>query len=98
MARVWRSGKPLWSASFEVDMAATSAVESCPLGHVWFAVKTDSTVYAVIELLGRALEPHPPDNLLFLEQLGYRLGYALEDLRFGRSRERLPWKRPDWKG
>jgi hypothetical protein len=82
--RVWRSGIPLWSANFA-------------LGGVRFAVKTDSTVYAPIELLGRAPEPNPPDNLVLIEQLGYRLGYALEELRYGSPRARLPWISPDGK-
>jgi hypothetical protein len=90
VGRVWRSGMPLWSASFVLDTAVPSAFEAGPLGAVWFAVKTDSTVYAVIELLGRALEPNPPDNLVLIEQLGYRLGYALEELRYGSPRARLP--------
>jgi hypothetical protein len=97
VARVWRSGKPVWSASFVPDTAVRSTFGAGPLGGVWFAAKTDSAVYAVIELLGRALEPSPPDNLIFLEQLGYRLGYALEELRHGRARGGLPWELPDRK-
>lgn len=95
--RVWRSGKPLWSTSFVLDTTWPSAFAAGPLGGVWFAVKTDSAVYAVIELLGRALEPKPPDNLEFVEQLGYRLGYALEQLRHGSSRGRFPWRLPSGK-
>jgi hypothetical protein len=91
---VWRSGKPLWSASFVLDTALPSAFEASEFGAVWFAIKTDSAVYAVIELLGRALEATPPDNLVFVEQLGYRLGYALEELRPGGSRGRFPWSSP----
>jgi hypothetical protein len=94
VGRVWRSGRPLWSASFVLDTAVPSATEAGPLGAVWFAVKTDSTVYAVIELLGRALEPNPPNNLVLIEQLGYRLGYGLEELCYGSPGGRLPWKSP----
>ena len=47
-------------------------------GGVWFAVKTDTAMFGVIELLGRALEPAAPENLVNLERLGFRLGLALE--------------------
>jgi hypothetical protein len=89
--RVWRSGKPLWPASFVLDTAVPSAFEAGELGAVWFAIKTDSAVYAVIEFVGLALESNPPENLGFLEQLGYRLGYALEELSHGGPRGRFPW-------
>jgi hypothetical protein len=92
VGRVWRSGKPFWSASFVFDTAPPRAYEAGELGAVWFAIKTDSAVYAVIELLGRALEANPPVNLVFLEQLGYRLGYALEELRPGGTGRRFPWR------
>lgn len=55
-------------------------------GGVWFALKTVTAVYAVIEQLGRAFEPKTPGNLIELERLGFRLGYALEELWHGRER------------
>jgi hypothetical protein len=85
----------VWSASFVLDTAVPSAIEAGPLGGVWFAVKTDSTMYAVIELLGRALEPNPPNNMVLIEQLGYRLGYGLEELCNGSRGGRLPRRSPD---
>jgi hypothetical protein len=82
-ARVWRSRKPLWSNSIvlETDAPPPGADE---LGSgVWFAVKSDTFVYGVIELLCRTLEQRAPDNLVMLERLGFRLGQALEELRHG---------------
>ena len=69
---VWRSRKPLWSTSLVLDTALPPAVEAGSRGGVWFAVKTDTSVYGVIELLGRALEPTTPDNLVLVEQLAHR--------------------------
>jgi hypothetical protein len=81
---VWRSRKPLWSTSFWLD----TALPPTPglRGGVWFAVKSDTSVYGVIELLGRALEAKTPDNLVVVERLGFRLGHALEELRHGNAR------------
>jgi GAF domain-containing protein len=83
---VWRSRKPLWSTSLVLDTALPRALEAGLRGGVWFAVKTDTSVYGVIELLGRALELKTPDNLVVVERLGFRLGHALEELRHGNAR------------
>lgn len=91
---VWRSRKPLWSTSFVLDTALPPALEAGLRGGVWFAVKTDTSVYGVMELLGRALEPKTPDNLMILERLGVRLGHALEELRHGKSHGRFRWQSP----
>jgi hypothetical protein len=48
---------------------------------VWFAVKTDTSIYGVIELTGRAMDSRTPDNLFMIERLGFRLGQALEERR-----------------
>jgi hypothetical protein len=85
---VWRSRKPLWSSSLVLDTAAPSAGEAGMRGGAWFAVKTDTSVYGVIELLGRALELRTPDNLVFIERQGVRLGHALEESRHGTARLR----------
>lgn len=83
---VWRSRKPLWSTSLVLDSALPPSLEAGLRGGVWFAVKTDTSVYGVIELLGPALEPKTPDNLVLVERLGFRLGHALEELRHGNAR------------
>jgi hypothetical protein len=82
-AHVWRHRKPLWSDSIALD-AREHLLEAQRLGSgVWFAVKTDTFVYGVIELLGRSLEQRAPDNLVAFERLGFRLGQAFEELRCG---------------
>jgi hypothetical protein len=48
---------------------------------VWFAVKSDTCVYGVIELMGRAMELNTPQNLFIIERFGSRLGHALEAWR-----------------
>jgi len=83
---VWRSRKPLWSTSLVLDAIQARSLDAGLRGGVWFAVKTDTSVYGVIELLGRALEPKTPDNLVVMERLGFRLGQALEELRHGNVR------------
>ena len=91
---VWHSRKPLWSTSLVLDTALPPSLEAGLRGGVWFAVKTDTSVYGVMELLGRALEPKTPDNLVIVERLGFRLGHALEELRHGKLRGRFPWRSP----
>ena len=83
---VWRSRKPLWWTGLMLVTTPRLALQPGLRGGVWFAVKTDTSVYGVIELLGRALDPKTPDNLMLLERLGFRLGYALEELRHGKAR------------
>jgi hypothetical protein len=91
-ARVWRTRKPLWSASSILDTSRRPSIQDGLRGGVWFAVKTDTSVYGVIELLGRALEPSAPENLVHIERLGFRLGHALEELRHGRAHLHLRWQ------
>lgn len=88
-SHVWRSRKPLWTTSLVLDTALPGFAGSGLRAGVWFAVKSDTSVYGVIELLGRALEPKTPDNLVIVERLGCRLGHTLEELRHGRHDARL---------
>jgi hypothetical protein len=83
---VWRSRKPLWSSSVVLDPMLPPALGTGLRGGVWFAVKSDTSMYGVIELLGRALEPNTPDNLFIIERLGVRLGHVLEEVRHGSAR------------
>ena len=80
---VWRNQKPVWATS-TVAQGAPRTLED-PQGDlqsgVWFAVKTDTAVYGVIELLGRAFAPRTTANLAVIERLGARLGHALEERR-----------------
>lgn len=83
---VWRSRKPFWATSLVFASASDRSVDVGLRGGVWFAVKSDTSVYGVIELLGCVLEPMPADYLAFVERLGVRLGHVLEELRYGRVR------------
>jgi hypothetical protein len=80
-AHVWRSRKPFWSGSIVLDTNDAQRHATVFGSGVWFAVKSDTFVYGVIELLGRALEQRAPDNLFVLERLGFRLGQAFEEHR-----------------
>lgn len=84
--RVWRSRKPFWATSVMFVSAPDRSVDVCLSGGVWFAVKSDTSMYGVIEILGRALEPMSADTFAFVERLGVRLGQVLEELRYGRVR------------
>jgi hypothetical protein len=48
---------------------------------VWFAVKTDTAIYGVVELLARELPAMSVEILVAVERLGSRLGYVIEELR-----------------
>ena len=78
---VWRTKKPLWTIDLVTDMCLPRSLEARALslrGGIWFAVKTETTVYGVIELLGRDV-PEPSDELLAgIELLGIRLGQTFE--------------------
>jgi len=82
-AHVWRTRKPFWSGSMLLDTAHALPGAAELRSGVWFAVKSDTVVYGVIELLGRVLEQRTPDNLFVLERLGVRLGQAFEEGHHG---------------
>jgi len=48
---------------------------------MWFAVKTDTRTYGVVELLARMLPVITIETLVSVERLGSRLGYAIEEIR-----------------
>ena len=82
--RVWRSGKPIWTTNLVLDTClppSLDASEAGLRGGVWFAVKTDTAIYGVVELLARVLPYKNPDTLAAIERIGFRLGYVLEELR-----------------
>jgi GAF domain-containing protein len=78
---VWRSRKPLWTVDLVRGMCLPRSLEARELhlqGGIWFAIKTETTVYGVVELLGQEV-PEPNDELLAgIELLGIRLGHAFE--------------------
>jgi hypothetical protein len=58
---------------------------------------TDTAVYGVIELLGRALEPMSFNDLVIFDRLGVRLGHALEELSCGNARRILSLHIGHWR-
>ncbi len=48
---------------------------------IWFAVKTDTAIYGVVELLARMPPVITIETLVVVERLGSRLGYVIEELR-----------------
>jgi hypothetical protein len=48
---------------------------------MWFAVKTDTAVYGVVELLARELPSITTETLVAIERVGSRLGYVIEERR-----------------
>jgi hypothetical protein len=77
---VWRSQKPVWSTDLLRDMCLPRSLDARHAGlqgGVWFAVKADSAVYGVVELLA-PIVPASSDVLLeAAERLGSRLGSLL---------------------
>ncbi len=82
--QVWRSRKPIWTTNIVLDMCLPRSLEASEAGlrgGVWFAVKTDTAIYGVVELLARALPYKNTEALVAVERAGFRLGYVLEELR-----------------
>lgn len=74
---VWRSQKPVWTMDLAQDMCLPRSLDAVQAGlqaGVWFAVKTDATVFGVVELLGPAIPPATDKLLKGVERLGMRLG------------------------
>jgi hypothetical protein len=87
--QVWRSRKPIWTTNLVLDMClprSLDASEAGLRGGVWFAVKTDTAIYGVIELLAQALPYKNSEALAVVERAGFRLGYVIEELRSEPSR------------
>jgi len=87
--QVWRNKKPMWATQLALEMCLPrSLMAAAPglQGGVCFAVKSDTAVYGMIELRRPGLAPKTPDGLISAERLGYRLGYAIEEMRHGKAR------------
>jgi hypothetical protein len=87
--QVWQSRKPIWTTNLVLEMCLPRSLEASEAGlrgGVWFAVKTDTAIYGVIELLARALPYRNSEALAAVERAGFRLGYVLEQLRSEPSR------------
>lgn len=88
--QVWRSRKPIWTTNLILEMCLARSFEEASeaglRGGMWFAVKTDTAVYGVIELLARTLPCKNSEALAAIERAGFRLGYVLEEQRSEPSR------------
>lgn len=83
-AKVWRSRKPTWTANLVLDMGMPRSLRAAAAGlrgGMWFAVKTDTAVYGVVELLARVLPAIAPETLVAVERVGSRLGYVIDERR-----------------
>ena len=91
VGQVWRSRIPIWTTNVVSDMCSWRSLDASVSGlrgGVWFAVKTDTVIYGVIELLSRTMPYRTPESLAAVERVGFRLGYVIEELR-GEQRTRL---------
>jgi hypothetical protein len=80
---VWRTRRPIWTTDILTDMCLPRSIdarEAGLAGGVWFALKTDTAVYGVIEMLGRHIATTNEELLLNLESLGIQIGRKLEML------------------
>lgn len=78
---VWRTRKPIWTTDILKDMClprSIDAQEAGLKGGVWFALKTDTVVYGVIEMLGKHLALPTEELLLHIESLGIQIGRKLD--------------------
>jgi hypothetical protein len=83
-AKVWRSRKPMWTNNLMLDLGLPRSLRAAHVGlraGVWFAIKTDTAIYGVVELLAKVPPVITIETLVAIERVGSRLGYAIEELR-----------------
>ena len=88
---VWRGRKPVWTRDLVQNMCLPRSLDAEAAGlhgGVWFAIKTDSTVYGVVELLGTKIPAATQELLVGIESFGIRIGHLLEDQRQGADSNR----------
>jgi hypothetical protein len=81
--QVWKSRKPVWSLDLLRDMCLPRSLDadsSGLTGGIWFALKTEDHVFAVVELLGQNVTPPTRELLVGIESFGIHLGYLLQEL------------------
>ncbi len=79
---VLRSKKPVWTLNLNQDMCLPRSLDADKYGltgGIWFALKTEDSVYAVIELLGHDVTPPAQELILGIESFGIHLGYLLKN-------------------
>lgn len=83
---VWRGRKPIWTQDLVQDMCLPRSLDAETAGlhgGIWFAIKTDSAVYGVIELLGTQIPAATQELLVGIEAFGVRIGQLIEDQSSG---------------
>jgi hypothetical protein len=78
---VWRSRKPIWTDDLIRDMCIPRSLDAESVGlhgGIWFALKTESAVYGVMELLGTNLPVADDEMLATIELLGINIGRSIE--------------------
>jgi hypothetical protein len=79
---VWRNRKPVWTLDLVKDMCLPRSLDAERAGlhgGIWFAIKTETTVYGVVELLGKDLVSPNDELLTRIERFGVHLGKIFED-------------------
>jgi GAF domain-containing protein len=87
-AKVWRGRKPIWTTNLVLDMGLPRSLRAAAAGlrgGIWFAIKTDTALYGVVELLARELPAMTTEALVAIERVGSRLGYVIEERRSERA-------------
>lgn len=85
---VWRGRKPIWTQNLVQDMCLPRSLDADTAGlhgGVWFAIKTDSAVYGVVELLGTKTPAATQELLVGIESFGIQIGQLLEDQSQGKD-------------
>ncbi len=87
-AKVFRGRKPIWTTTLLLDMGLPRSLHAAAAGlrgGIWFAIKSDTALFGVVELLARELPSMTPQSLMAVERAGSRLGYVIEERRRERA-------------
>lgn len=79
---VWRSKKPIWTLDLFSDMCLPRSLDANTVGltgGIWFPLKTEGTVVAVIELLGRHILSPTEELIVGIEGFGIHLGSLIKE-------------------
>ncbi|MGZ3672087.1 MAG: GAF domain-containing protein, partial [Bdellovibrionota bacterium] len=79
---VWRSQKPIWTTDLVREMCVPRSHNAQNAGlsaGVWFALKTDQTIFGVLEFLGNNFPEKTPELMSAVENLGILIGRQLAE-------------------